>query len=69
MNENTFVVAEIAELMRLDFVLFGLVVIYIPLAGTGTPRAFYYALFTQKIGGLHGIGFIGRAENHPVAEI
>ena len=68
-DENTFVVAEIAELVRLNFVFLCFVVIDIAFAGTVTPRAFYHPLFADEIGGLNGIGFVGGAENHPVAEI
>ena len=37
MNQNALVVAEIAELVRLDFVFLGFVVIHIPFPGTVTP--------------------------------
>ena len=62
-------VAEIAELVRFDFVFLGFVVIHIAFASTVTPRAFYDPFFADEIGGLNGIGFVGRAKHHPVAKI
>ncbi len=38
-------VAQIAELVRLNFVFFNFVVIHIAFAGTVTPRALYDAFF------------------------
>ncbi len=69
MDEYALVVAEIAELMRFDLVLLGFGVVDVALAGAESPRAFHHALLAKKIGGLHGIGFVRGAENHPVAEI
>ena len=46
MNEDALVVAEIAELVRLDFVFFGFVVIHIPFPGTVTSVV---KLFIRRI--------------------
>jgi hypothetical protein len=69
MNKNALMVAEIAELVRFDFVFLGFVVVHVSFAGTVTPGAFYDALLADEIGGLKGIGFVGGAENHPVTKI
>lgn len=69
MDENALVVAEHAQFVRLDFVFFNFVVSHVALSGIVTPGAFHDPLFANKIGGLNRIGFIGGAENHPVAEI
>ena len=69
MDENAFVVAEIAELVRLDFVFLGFIVIHIAFAGTVAPRAFYDPFFPDEIGGLNGISFVGGTENQAVAKI
>ena len=63
MDEHALVVTEIAELVWFDFVLLGLVVINIALAGAVTPRAFYNPRFADEIGGLHRVGFVGGSEN------
>lgn len=68
-NQHTFVVAKVAELVRLDFMFLGFVVVHVAFTGTLSPRAFYHTLFTQKIGGLNGIRLVGGTENHPVAKI
>ena len=69
MDKHTLVVAEIAQLVRLDFMFLGFIVIYVSFSGAVTPRAFYDPFFADEIGGLNGIGFIGGAKNHPVAKI
>jgi hypothetical protein len=69
MHEDAFMIAEFAELVRFDFVFLGLRIIDAALAGTGTPCPLHDLFFAKKIGGLHGVGFIGRPENHSVAKI
>ena len=58
MDEDAFVIAKIAEFVRLDFVFLGFVVIHIAFAGAVTPRAFYNPLFADKIGGLNCISLV-----------
>jgi len=62
-------VPEIAELVRLDFVFLGFVVVHIAFAAAVTPGAFHHPLFADEIGGLHGVGFVGGPENHPVPQV
>ena len=69
MDEHAFVVAEVAEFVRFDFVFFGFGVVHVALAGAESPRAFHHALFADEIGGLNGVAFVGGAEDEPVAEI
>ena len=68
-DEDALVVAEIAEFVRLDFVFLGFGIVHVAPAGAESPRAFHHALLADEIGGLNGVGFVGRAENHPVAKI
>ena len=68
-DEHALMVAKIAELVRFDFVFLDFVVIHIALACTEAPRAFDDALLAEKIGSLDGVGFIGGAEDHAIAEI
>ena len=51
-------VAEIAELVRFDFVFLVFGIIHVALAGAESPRAFHHALFADEVGGLNGVGFV-----------
>ena len=69
MDEHAFVVAEVAELVRLDLVFLGLGIVYVTFAGVEAPGAFDDAFFADEVGGLDGVGLVGGAEDHAVAEI
>ena len=69
MDEDTFVVPEIAELVRLDFGFLGLIIIHIVLAGAVAPGTFHDPFLAKKIRALHGILLVRCTENHPVAKI
>ena len=69
MDENAFVVAETTELVGLQSVLLGFGVIDVAFASAVTPRTLDHAFLAEEVSGLHGVAFIGGAEDHPVAEI
>ena len=69
MDENTLVIAQVAELVRFDFVFFGFGVVHVAFAGAEAPGAFDDALFADEVGGLDGVGLVGGAEDHAVAEV
>ena len=62
-------VAEIAELVRFNFVLLGFGVVDVAFAHAVAPRAFYDPLLADEVGGLNRVSFVGRAEDEAVAEI
>src|SRR6266581_8442392 len=68
-NQDALVIAEIAELVRLDSVLLGLGVVDVAPACAETPRAFDHALLANEISGLNCVGFVGSPEDQAVAEI
>ena len=48
MNQHALVVAKISEFVRLDFMLFCFVVIYVAHAGAMAPRAFHDTFLARK---------------------
>ena len=69
MDEDALVVTEIAQLVRLDFVLFDFGVVDVAFPGAMAPRAFHDGLLAEKISRLDGVSFIGRPEDETVAEV
>jgi len=69
MDEDALVVAEIAELVWLDFVFLGFGVVHVTLAGTESPRALHDALLAEEVSSLDGISFVSGTEDHSVTEI
>ena len=62
-------VAEIAELVRFDFMFLGFGIVYVTLASAETPRTLHDALLAKKISGLDGVGFVGSPKDHSVAKV
>jgi len=68
-NQHALVVAEIAEFVRFDFVLFGFGVVDIAFTGTVSPGAFDHALFAEEVSCLDGVSLICAAKDDPIAQI
>jgi hypothetical protein len=58
-DNDAFVVTEVSQFVRLDFVFLDLGVVDVALSGTVAPGAFHDSLLADKIGGLNGVGFMG----------
>jgi len=69
MDEHAFVVSKVAELVRLDLVFLGFVVVHVPFTCAESPGASDDALFAKKVGGLNRVAFIGSTEDHAIAQI
>ena len=68
-DDDALMVAQTAQLMRFDLVLLGFGIVHVAFTGAEPPRALHHAFLAKKVSSLNGIGFVGSAEDHPVAEI
>ena len=69
MHQNTFVVAQLAQHVRLDFVFLDFVKTAVLFSTAEPPGAFDHLALPKKVGALHRVRFVRRPENDSIAKV
>ncbi len=69
MHQDAFVIAQLAQHVRLDFVFLDFVKIAVLFSAAETPGAFDHLALPKKVRALQGVGLVRRPENDSIAQV